>query len=106
MEKTGKKSAKIEKTTEKLIKIGVRSAGVTLACVYAVLGLIVAAFFLIFRVFISRRFAMAPAPSAALIILSFPAIFAILGFVKGILVAWIYNYIAKSTGGITFTVSG
>ena len=95
----------MKKTEKKLMKIDVVSAGVNLAGVYAVLGVISAiCFIFIFGGEIVSS--LSPLLIWTAIVLAGMVSFAVLGLVKGMLVALIYNFVAKYTGGIAFEVSG
>jgi hypothetical protein len=78
-------------------------AGIVLAVLYGILGLIFVPFFLLAAIFGSR----AGAPVAfggAFLAIFFPVLYAIAGFVGGIIAAALYNLVAKWTGGLEFEV--
>jgi hypothetical protein len=104
-----------KKHERKLTRIGVVSTGVTLAALYAIIGiiyaLIYAAILAFFGALISSKSA-SPAGVAIMgvgaifIVVVFPIFFAVAGFIGGALMALVYNFVAKYTGGISFEVSG
>jgi len=106
-----------KKTGKRLTRIGVMSTAITLAALYAILGLVYA---LVYAVIIAAFGALlgeagsTSAGTAAFgmgvlviaILVGSPIMFAIMGFIVGGLMALIYNFVAKYTGGIAFEVSG
>ena len=104
-----------KKAVKKLTRVGVVSAGVTLAALYAILGIIyalvyaviIAAFGAILGASGNSSFGLAAMGIGVVFLLvAFPIIFAIMGFIVGALMALIYNFVAKYTGGIVFEISG
>lgn len=87
-------------------RIGVLSCGKMLAALYAVMGILVGGIFSL--VSVAGMQAQGPnAPPAgfgigmgALSIILFPIMYGIMGFVGGIIMAFIYNLIAGLAGGI------
>lgn len=78
-------------------------AGIVLGVLYGLLGLVFVPFFLLMTVFASRAGAPAVFGGAFFAIL-FPVIYAIAGFIGGVICAAIYNLVAKWTGGLEFEV--
>jgi len=87
----------------KLKKVGVMSAAKILGILYAVIGLIAGAFMTIFA--LTGVFG-AGEPTGGMVffgagaIIVMPILYGIMGFVGGIIGAWIYNMVAKSMGGL------
>ena len=99
----------------RLKRLGVLSVALTLAAVYAVLGLIVGIFVAMFSVLGGGLAALANDESAAAgpvfgllfgagAVIVLPIFYGILGFLGGALAAAIYNLMAKLTGGIEMTL--
>jgi len=81
--------------------------GLMLAVLYGVLGLIFIPFFLIFTLVASHLPRQQNAGFMAMgvgFILLFPILYAIMGFVLGVIMAWVYNLAAKWVGGIEVEV--
>jgi hypothetical protein len=76
------------------------SLGKMLAVIYAVMGFIVGLFSAAFAPFMAMWNPVGAAALGLLAIIIFPILFAIIGFVMGIIVAFIYNVIAKKFGGV------
>lgn len=74
-----------------------------LGVLYGLLGLIFVPVLLLMAVFASRTGAPAAFGGVFLAIL-FPVLYAVAGFVGGIIAAAIYNLVAKWTGGLEFEV--
>jgi hypothetical protein len=106
-----------KKAGKRLTRIGVMSTATTLAALYGILGLVYA---LLYAVIIAAFGALLGATGSTsagvaafgmgvlviVILAAAPVIFAIMGFIVGGLMALIYNFVAKYTGGIAFEVSG
>lgn len=87
---------------KKLKKIGVVSLASTFAVINAVFGLLLAIITVITANF-PEYVGQADVVFSMLnywIILVYPLIYAIAGFVTGVMGAWIYNLLAKKTGGV------
>ena len=104
-----------KKAVKKLTRIGVMSAGITLAALYAILGVIYALIYAVILAVFGAVLGAAGGSSfglaamgigAVFILVAVPIIFAIMGFIVGALMALIYNFVTKYTGGIAFEVSG
>ena len=72
--------------------------GIVHAVLYGIISLILVPFLLIAALFGHGGF-------SAILIIFIPVIYAILGFIAGIIVAFIYNLVAKWTGGIEFVLT-
>jgi len=93
-------------------RVGALSLGKVLGAVYALLGLIIGAFFALFSVLGSLLGIAAGGPDAqgsdALFGLLFgvgsiiflPIFYGIIGFIGGLITAWIYNLVARFAGGL------
>ena len=105
-----------KKAVKRVTRIGVMSTGVTLAALYAILGLI---YGLIYAAIIAvigtlfsgyggttMGFAAMGVIGAVIMIVVLPIVFAICGFIAGALTAILYNFVVKYTGGIAFEVTG
>lgn len=84
--------------------IGVLSAGKMLGCLYALLGLILGAFFSLFSIVGVAAGGQNAGPAALLVgagaIIIFPIFYGVIGFVGGIIMAALYNVVASFAGGI------
>jgi hypothetical protein len=77
-------------------------AGLVLAVLYAFFGLIFAPFFILMAV-IGQKTGGGPAAFGGVIAaVFFPIIYAVGGFIGGLIAAAIYNLVAKWTGGLEF----
>jgi hypothetical protein len=94
---------------KRLTNVNPLKLGITLAVVYGVISLIIAVpLFLIFSLFgavgAARGGGQAlPAIFSGVFVIFLPIIYAVLGFIGGVIAAFIYNLVAKWTGGIEFT---
>jgi len=79
-------------------------AGIVLGVLYGLLGLIFVPFFLLMAVFGAKAGGPLAAFGGAFFAILFPVIYAIAGFIGGIIAAAIYNLVAKWTGGLEFEV--
>jgi len=104
-----------KKAVKKLSRIGVVSAGITLAALYAVMGVIYALIYAAILAVFGAALGASGGSSIGLaamgigfviILVAMPIVFAVIGFIGGALMALVYNFVAKYTGGITFEVSG
>jgi hypothetical protein len=77
-------------------------AGIVLGVLYGVLSLIFVPFFLIVAMFSKKSGAAAPMIFGVGFAIVMPVIYAVVGFVGGIIAAALYNLIAKWTGGFEF----
>ena len=104
-----------KKAVRKLTRIGVMSAGTTLAALYAILGVVYALVYVLIIAVFGAFFGASGGSASGLaamgigavfLLVAFPIIFAIMGFIGGALIALVYNFVVKYTGGIAFEVSG
>jgi uncharacterized protein YacL len=83
-------------------------AGVVLGILYGILGLIVALIIAPVMLLTTALAGKAPMPAAfggAFIVILIPVLYALIGFIGGIIMAALYNLIAKWTGGLEFELS-
>jgi hypothetical protein len=92
---------------KRLKKVAPLQLGIVLALLYAMLGLLVAPVFLLVSMFTAKTDAAGSAMpmmiGGMIGILFVPIIYGILGFIGGVLMAFVYNLAAKLTGGIEVT---
>jgi hypothetical protein len=92
---------------KRLTYISPLKLGIVLGIIYGIMSLIFAVpFFLIFSM-IGAASARPGAPALPVIftgvfVIFLPIIYAVLGFIGGVIAAFIYNLVAKWTGGIEF----
>jgi hypothetical protein len=88
----------------KIKRIGPKSLGKVLGLTYAVFGFLGGLFFLIISIFSQNSADAASAPPPIVFGLIAPIalllLYGIIGFVGGVISAWIYNVAAKRVGGI------
>jgi len=102
----------------KLKHIGVLSTATTLGGVYAILGLIYGLIYFVLMMVLGAVIGSAANSTSAagagmaifgvggvFIVVLMVIVFAILGFIGGAIMAFVYNLIAKYTGGISFEVT-
>jgi len=95
---------------KRLTNINPLKLGITLAVIYGVMSLIFVIPFIAIMSLVGASNAHAHAPNQAMPVLFtgvfmifLPVIYAVLGFIGGVIAAFIYNVVAKWTGGIEFT---
>ena len=93
---------------KRLTNVSPLKLGITLAVIYGIMSLIfLVPFFLIFSVIgaVSARTGAHALPVifSGVFVIFLPIIYAVLGFIGGVIAAFIYNLVAKWTGGIEFT---
>jgi hypothetical protein len=79
-------------------------AGVVLAVLYGIVSLIFVPFFLLAAVLGSRTGAPFPAAFGVGFAVLMPVLYAVAGFLAGVIGAALYNLITKWTGGFEFQV--
>ena len=79
-------------------------AGVVLATLYGLLSLLLIPFFLLGGVLGARSGGPVPFVFGVGFAVMMPVIYAVFGFIGGVLSAAVYNVIAKITGGLEFEV--
>jgi len=98
----------VVKRRKRITRISVLKLGITFAALYGILSLIMVPFFLIVTLFDSGHSAdnphAHPAAFGAVFVLFLPVIYAVLGFIGGVLMAAVYNLVAKITGGVEITL--
>ena len=82
--------------------------GITLGIIYAIISLviIVPLFFLISLAGLAhtaRSGAALPAIFSGVFLIFLPVIYGVMGFIGGVIMAFVYNITAKWTGGVEFT---
>ena len=80
----------------RLTNVSPLKLGITLAVVCGVLSLLVVPFLLLASIFHGGGI-------AGVLVIFLPVIYAVLGFIGGVIAAFVYNLVAKWTGGIEFT---
>lgn len=96
----------------KILSVSVVQAGLVLGGLYALISLIISVFLLIFGLIVmaggagSNDAAAAMGGGIGMIVaaVALPIVYGALGFIGGVIVAAVYNLIAKFTGGIEVTV--
>jgi len=93
---------------KRLTNVSPLKLGITLAVIYGIMSLVfLVPFFLIFSVIGAvgaRTGAHAlPVIFSGVFVIFLPVIYAALGFIGGVIAAFIYNIVAKWTGGVEFT---
>jgi len=85
---------------KRLTRVAPLRAGIVLGILYGLAGLIVAPFFLL-AAFAGKQGGVGGVAFAVM----FPIIYAVGGFIGGIIAAALYNLVAKWTGGLEFEVT-
>ena len=83
---------------KRLTNVNPLKLGIVLGVLYGVISLIIVPFFILAALF-------GPKGSGFGIVLAifFPIIYAVAGFIGGVISAFVYNLVAKWTGGVEFT---
>ena len=89
---------------KQLTYIAPLKAGIVLAALYGILSLIFVPFFLLAAVVGSKSGETLPAVFGVGFAIMMPVIYAVVGFLGGLIGAALYNLIAKWTGGFVFEV--
>jgi len=79
-------------------------AGIVLGILYGILSLIIVPFLLIAAIIGSRSATPGPGIFGVGLVILVPVLYAVVGFIGGIIAAAIYNVVAKWTGGFEFEV--
>jgi len=89
-----------------LKKINALSLGYTLALVYFVIGLLIAIFTVVGMNMPTVAATLSPQITMLgyWVILFFPLVYALSGLIMGMLIALLYNIVAKKTGGILIDI--
>ena len=93
---------------KRLTNVSPLKLGITLAVIYGIMSLVfLVPLFLIFSVIgaASARTSVHALPVifTGVFVIFLPVIYAALGFIGGVIAAFIYNIVAKWTGGVEFT---
>ena len=92
---------------KRLTNVSPLKLGITLAVVYGIISLVfLVPLFLIFSLVSAASAAKSgavPFIFTGVFVIFLPVIYAIFGFIGGVIAAFIYNLVAKWTGGIEFT---
>ncbi|QTN34099.1 hypothetical protein HZ994_17825 [Akkermansiaceae bacterium] len=102
----------METTKKRIVSISVVQAGLVIGGLYGVLALFFSVFLVIFGLIAMVAGAGSNDAAAALgggvgmivIAVILPIVYGALGFVAGVIMALVYNLIAKMTGGLEMTV--
>ena len=91
----------------KLKKIGVLSLAYTLAIIYFLLGIISAIFTLLGKYLPNTAASIDPQilSLGPWILIIFPILYCMMGFISGAIIGFAYNYISQKTGGIVIYLS-
>ena len=89
---------------KQLTRIAPLRAGIVLGVLYGILSLIIAPFILIAAVIGSKTGTATPAIFGVGFAIMLPVLYAVVGFLGGVIAAAIYNLVAKWTGGLEFEV--
>lgn len=89
---------------KRLTRVTPLRAGVVLGVLYGMIGLVAAPFFLL-AALIGGKTSGAVAMGGVAFAVLIPVLYAVLGFIGGIIAAFFYNLVAKWTGGLEFEVS-
>jgi hypothetical protein len=93
----------------RLTNVSPLKLGITLGVIYGILSLIIVVpLFLIISLVGAATAAKGggqalPALFSGVFIIFLPIIYAVLGFIAGVIMAFVYNLVAKWTGGVEFT---
>lgn len=87
-------------------KFGVMSLAKVMAALYAFMGFIFGAIITLFALFASgtEEAARMGAVFGIGAIIIFPVIYGIMGFIGGLLMGWMFNFVAPKVGGLTLHV--
>lgn len=90
-------------------RIGIGSAakvyGLTLGLLGIVIGIIYALIFSFIGTFADQEIPMIGAGLGIFMLILIPIVYGIIGFVIGALGAWVYNFVAKTFGGLEIELS-
>jgi len=87
-----------------LTRIAPLRAGIVLGILYGLFSLILVPVFLVFALLFAKTGSPAPAFMGMGFGIILPAIYAVFGFLGGVIMAALYNLIAGWTGGLEFEV--
>jgi len=86
--------------TKRISHVAPFQLGIVLCVLYGAISLIIVPFFILASVFGGSGSKSLP----IILIVLFPVLYAVMGFIGGIIAAAIYNLIARWTGGIELTL--
>lgn len=93
----------------RLKTLAILQTGAVIGVLYALLSLVLIPFMIIFMLIGATQEGPEDFASGAVGMIFFmifmPVIYGILGFIGGVIVAFLYNIVAKITGGIEFTLA-
>ncbi len=89
---------------KRLTRIGPLKAGIVLSILYGVLGLLLAPFMLLMAM-LGKGAGAKGAVVGVVFAIFIPVLYAVIGFVGGVICAAVYNLIAKWTGGLEFEIA-
>jgi hypothetical protein len=89
---------------KQLTRIAPLRAGIVLGVLYGILSLIIAPFILIAAFISSKTGTATPAIFGVGFAIMLPVLYAVVGFLGGVIAAAIYNLVTKWTGGLEFEV--
>jgi len=89
---------------KQLTYIAPLKAGIILGILYGIISLIIVPFFLLAALFGSRAGGAGAAVFGLGFVIMLPVIYAVVGFIGGVISAFLYNLIAGWTGGFEFEV--
>jgi len=92
---------------KRLTNVNPLKLGITLAMIYGIMSLIIAVPIFLIAMLAGAASAHSgtqalPAIFSGVFVIFLPVIYAVLGFIGGVIAAFIYNMVAKWTGGIEF----
>lgn len=92
--------------TKRLQHIAPLQLGIVLATLYGIISLIFVPFIILISIFGAKTQNGSGFLAGGIVFIIFiPFIYALLGFIGGVITGFIYNLIAKWTGGIEFTLA-
>jgi len=89
---------------KQLVSISPLRAGIVLGVLYGAIALLIVPFFVVIVLIGNKTGSAAPAAFGLGFAIMLPVFYAVLGFIGGVISAFIYNLIAKWTGGLEFEV--
>lgn len=85
---------------KRLTHISPLQLGIVLGILYGIVSLIIVPFLFLAAMFGPRGTGM-----GAIFVIFLPVLYAVLGFIGGVISAFVYNIVAQWTGGVEFTTS-
>jgi hypothetical protein len=95
----------------RLTNVNPLKLGITLAVIYGIMSLVFMIPIFLIMSLVGAASARTgpqalPAIFSGVFVIFLPIIYAVLGFIGGVIAAFIYNLVAKWTGGVEFTTEG